>query len=132
MEENKTNAAPAVAKKFCQHCGAEIDADVIVCTKCGKQVGELHQSVQQPQILINNANTNTNMGGMPYPYKSKTVALVLAIFLGMFGIHRFYVGKGGTGIIWLCTAGLFGIGWVADIVMIAIGGFRDKARMPLR
>lgn len=59
--------------------------------------------------------------------KSKMVALLLCIFLGTLGIHRFYVGKIGTGIIWLLTCGCFGIGYIVDIVMIATGKFTDKA-----
>lgn len=59
--------------------------------------------------------------------KSKMVALLLCIFLGELGIHRFYVGKIGTGIIWLLTGGCFGIGYIVDIVMIATGKFTDKA-----
>ena len=59
--------------------------------------------------------------------KSKMVALLLCIFLGGLGIHRFYVGKIGTGIIWLLTGGCFGIGYILDIVMIATGKFTDKA-----
>lgn len=59
--------------------------------------------------------------------KSKMVALLLCIFLGGLGIHRFYVGKIGTGIIWLLTSGCFGIGYIVDIVMIATGKFTDKA-----
>ncbi len=43
-----------------------------------------------------------------------TVAWVLLTFLGLFGIHRFYMGKWVTGIVYLCTAGLFGIGYLYD------------------
>ena len=64
--------------------------------------------------------------------KSKMVALLLCIFLGGPGIHRFYVGKIGTGIIWLLTGGCFGIGYIVDIVMIATGKFTDKAGNALK
>ena len=59
--------------------------------------------------------------------KSKITALILCIFLGGLGIHRFYVGKIGTGILYLLTGGLFGIGWIVDIIMIAVGSFKDKS-----
>lgn len=44
-----------------------------------------------------------------------TVAWLLLTFLGIFGIHRFYLGKWITGIIWLVSGGLFGIGWLYDL-----------------
>ena len=43
-----------------------------------------------------------------------SAAWILLTFLGLFGIHRFYLGKIWTGILWLCTAGLFGFGWLYD------------------
>jgi TM2 domain-containing membrane protein YozV len=58
--------------------------------------------------------------------KSKVAALLLCIFLGGLGVHRFYVGKIGTGILWLLTGGVFGIGWLVDIIIIAVGNFKDK------
>ena len=53
-------------------------------------------------------------------------ALIITIFLGEFGIHRFLVGKIGTGIIWLCTGGCFGIGWIIDVIRVATGSFTKK------
>lgn len=43
-----------------------------------------------------------------------TIAWVLLTFLGLLGVHRFYMGKWLTGIIYLCTAGLLGIGYLYD------------------
>lgn len=47
--------------------------------------------------------------------KSKFVAYLLWFFLGLFGVHKFYLGKIGVGILYLCTGGLFTIGWFIDL-----------------
>ena len=64
--------------------------------------------------------------------KSKTTALLLCLFLGGVGAHKFYVGKAGAGLLYLFTLGLFGIGWLVDLILIATGSFRDEFDRPLR
>lgn len=64
--------------------------------------------------------------------KSKGVAAVLCFFLGCLGIHRFYVGKIGTGILWLVTLGFCGIGTLIDFIMILCGSFKDSSDAVLK
>ncbi len=113
--------------KFCKFCGGRIPMDAVVCTSCGRQVEQLQGMNQQPQqIIVNNANnnnniirTNTNVGmvhlGTP---KNKWLAFFLCFFFGVFGVHRFYEGKTGSGLLYLFTVGLCGIGVFVDLIIL--------------
>ena len=63
--------------------------------------------------------------------KSRIVTLMLCGWFGMFGAHRFHVGKTGTGVLWLLTFGVFGIGIIVDMVMIILGKFYDHEGKPV-
>lgn len=118
------NCGAPVAKKFCQHCGEQIDKDCVICPKCGKQV----QDLKQPDnIIINNSASSSASSSAQATAsaryraavpKNKWVALMLCIFLGWMGAHKFYEGKAGMGILYLFTGGLFGIGWFIDIISL--------------
>jgi len=58
--------------------------------------------------------------------KKMVTACLLCFFLGGLGIHRFYVGKAGTGILMILTLGGLGIWVIIDFVMILTGGFKDS------
>jgi hypothetical protein len=57
--------------------------------------------------------------------RTRGVALPLAVLLGVFGAHRFYVGKVGTGVLMLGTMGGMGLWWLYDVILIVAGEFRD-------
>lgn len=133
--ENQVNntQAPATpapqpeATKFCQHCGGKIPKDAALCTLCGRQVEKLEYASQpvNPQIVINNANSNVNQNtnnnvnaAAMRREKNKWTAVVLCLLLGIFGGHKFYEGKIGMGILYLCTGGLCGIGVLVDLIVL--------------
>jgi TM2 domain-containing membrane protein YozV len=63
--------------------------------------------------------------------KSRIVTLLLCAWFGMFGAHRFHVGKTGTGVLWLLTFGVFGIGIIVDLALIVLGKFTDSGGKPV-
>ena len=101
-----TMATPARPTKFCQACGAPIDSMAEICPKCGvRQAGGLPTDASEKRILP---------------------AALLCFFFGALGVHRFYVGKIGTGIAQLFTLGGLGVWAAVDVIMIVVGAFRDK------
>jgi hypothetical protein len=65
------------------------------------------------------------MGSSEGSDKSRGVALALAITVPCMGLHRFYVGKVGSGLLQLVTLGGMGIWWIYDLILLASGSFRD-------
>ena len=57
--------------------------------------------------------------------KSGIACLLFLLLLNLLGIHRFYVGKVGTGILFLITFGGFGLWWLIDLIMLICGAFTD-------
>lgn len=88
----------------CHACHRIIDAEAVVCTGCG---------VMQPAARALDSD------------KKILPTFILAMLLGPFGVHRFYVGKIGTGVLQLLTIGGLGLWTLFDIVMIVTGNFRD-------
>jgi hypothetical protein len=94
---------PKRGKMFCQYCGAETNPAAEICTKCGVRLA-----------------TAVEDG------KDWLTTLLLCIFLGGLGIHRFYTGHTGIGVVQLLTLGGCGIWALVDLIMIVVGSFKDS------
>ena len=98
------------------------------CTNCGRTIlpNEFRSASGTCAECEAKASVNARTA-QPRQYSEKDwlVTLLFSIFLGYLGIHRFYVGKIGTGILWLLTGGCLGIGALVDIIMIATENFTD-------
>ncbi len=80
----------------------------------------------------NNANNMKNNKKEGKSTINRWLLAVICLFLGVLGVHRFMVGKIGTGIVYLLTAGVFGIGVLVDLILILSGLFRDKNGVEVR
>jgi TM2 domain-containing membrane protein YozV len=92
--------------KYCHACGNVIDAMAVVCPKCG----------------VMQSGVPALMGSE----KKILPAFLLCFTLGVFGAHRFYAGKIGTGLLQLFTLGGLGIWTLIDMIMIVVGAFTDS------
>jgi len=99
------------------------------CTNCGKSIqpGEFRNANGHCSECAAKAQSTGSVQRGQYSEKDWLVTLLFSIFLGGLGIHRFYVGKIGTGILWLLTGGCLGIGALVDIIMIATENFTDDS-----
>jgi TM2 domain-containing membrane protein YozV len=94
---------------FCPSCGSQNDDGSNFCKTCGIN------------LLIKSGKADLS----DVSDKNWLVTLFLCIFLGALGIHRFYVGKTGTGILMILTGGGFGIWIIFDLISIATNSFTD-------
>lgn len=99
---------------FCNTCGGKMSVRATACPAYGAP----------NQALKASAGATSSKGIVP--------AALLCFFLGAFGIHRFYVGKIGTGILMILTLGGLGIWTLIDLIMIIVGSFKDKDGLPLQ
>ena len=101
---------PARVKR-CKKCGAEMPEDAFYCLNCGwtfddsNDFSRVQNQVVQPQQYF----------GI---WKNKWTALLLCIFLGWMGAHKYYEEKIGMGVLYTFTIGLFLIGWIVDIIIL--------------
>lgn len=115
-------------KKYCDFCGSELPKP---------QKVENNNIVQNITYNVNNYNDSqpSVVYTEPKPTvspKSKKTAFLACLLGGIVGAHQFYAGKTGKGILYLCTAGLFGFGWIIDVFRVAAGSFCDSNGLPIK
>ena len=100
-------------EKYCHECGALINAKAEICPKCG---------VRQQQ-------SQTNLSSKDGRWLT---TLLLCWFLGVLGVHRFYTGHTGIGIVQLLTLGGCGIWALVDLILIITGNYKDADGNPIK
>lgn len=100
-------------RRYCLECGKIIPVFEERCPSCYRS----QQKKIQEDLLQERRNETPDV---PELKRDKVVALLLCIFLGWCGAHKFYERKMTTGIIYLITFGVFGYGWLIDIVILAL------------
>ena len=101
---------------YCQKCGKEVSAEASFCPACGAPT--------RPQERKGSLAPGY-AADKPVSPHSRLAALLLCLFLGGLGVHRFYVGKVGTGVAMIFTLGGLGIWILIDFIMIIVGNFTD-------
>ena len=84
---------------FCTNCGNKLNLNDTVCSNCGKLIKDNVVKEEVEAIKVTDENKETNENRTPnQPSKNKVVAGLLAIFLGGFGVHNFYLGYNGKAV----------------------------------
>ncbi len=97
---------------------------MVYCTACGKQ---LHESAPTCPACgaTQQARAAVAVPAVPVSEKRILPAAILAFFFGVFGAHRFYIGKIGSAIAMLLTLGGLGVWALVDFILIVTGSFKD-------
>ncbi|WP_427112392.1 NINE protein [Megasphaera sueciensis] len=117
----------------CKRCGKQISINTNFCPSCGYPT-ELYTESDLPLESTNVMSTAQTQYVSMTSNKSKKTATILCLlgFLCVGGIHRIYVGKIISGIIYLLTCGMFFIGTIIDLIQLLTGQFTDNVGQPLR
>ncbi len=112
--------------RICTNCGNVIGTNSRFCPRCGSMSEGMGASTGQGYYAGSGyANTQVNYDMAAYMLgkkkKSKWLAFFLCFFFGIFGAHKFYEGKTSKGILYIFTFGIFGIGWLIDLLVLLFG-----------
>lgn len=108
--QNAFAAQARESTQICPRCGERMPSDAFYCLSCGAIFDE------QAADFSNVQNSVNYQSGI---WRNKWITLLLCVFFGWMGAHKYYEGKVRMGVIYTLTLGLFFIGWVVDIIVLA-------------
>ena len=107
---------PSRPSRLCHACGTTIDAEAEICPYCGVRQRGKAVSAVAPGAIVESSDRRIG----------HALLMMLPGLMGVFGIHRFYSGKKGTGALMFFTLGGLGIWALIDFFMLMMGKFKDK------
>ena len=128
---------------YCMYCGTKAEPGDLFCANCGAKLSAPQPIRLSPEPSAPQTET-VSFRSAPYTAprpvqqprqearpeepkrKNAAVAFLLCFLFGIFGAHQFYAGRWIKGILYLFTFGLFGIGWLVDLILILAGRFKDR------
>ena len=139
-------------KYFCPNCGAALEQGVKFCSNCGQSIAPAapqeqappqqqaptNFAVAQPTQVVQIHTAPTVIAArapaqepvdltQPSTY-NRTVALILCLLFGVVGVHHFYVGKSGLGVLYILLSFVIISPFLAiiDLILIISGGYKDS------
>lgn len=132
---------PEVIIMKCLSCGATLRQNDRFCPYCGTEAAMpapkaetpvIHVHLEQPAVQARTERVYIERTVQPRKSElSRLVMLLLFLFLGALGVHRFYQGRFGMGVLYLLTGGLCGVGLIVDFFIILVGNPKDKYGLPI-
>lgn len=120
----------------CSNCGAGINRQMVQCPYCssylpGEAASTKSETPPPEQPVVQHVHHYYHQPEMVdyHSYRSdkkRWVAFFLCLFFGAWGVHKFYLGRFAIGVFYFFTLGVFGIGWVIDLIVLLAGGARDR------
>ena len=107
---------PSRPSRLCHACGTTIDAEAEICPYCGVRQRGSSIAARTPGAITESSDRRIG----------PALLMMLPGLMGVFGVHRFYAGKKGTGALMFFTIGGLGIWALIDFFMLMMGKFKDK------
>ena len=116
-------AARGQEDRYCKYCRTAFDPYATVPESKQEIHIHYHEARRaEPRFRVEHIYTSRERRSD----RSRLVAFLLCLLFGLWGAHKFYLGKHGMGVLYLLTFGLCGYGWLIDLFILLLGKPKDK------